>query len=558
MKKGMLRLFLAIAMVTMLLPACLKKSIAPCPIDVDCIPVDPDDPGGPPPPPPPDPNTQYITYRGIRPDDPGGMQPLDNPERGFRFYYSMYASNLTQPFWQTSYSGNLSSYIDGDEANYGNNKVRLTLINFYLTEYLHTDISATALANMQQVFDQIKSRGHKVILRFIYRAFDHNEYEELGDISRHLAQLSGFLNQHEPLIHVVQAGFVGLWGEWHSTGLEGWPLEQKVVIRKLLAAVPASRKIQVRETAFKNNAAGAFSGFIHYTYNGGGNSGYESYPALTQEQLDRIGFHNDYFILETGTSQEVGWDFAWPHADFFQVQTEGSRTTVDGEMPNDEYTRLPYGSLGGWYAGRRMRAHAYTSFNIMANYNRNLAAWQNQWVYPSQFRNDNTLVTDDYFVNQSGQETGRIAFQYIRDHLGYRFQLRSGEIPAVVAVNATATFKFRVKNFGFSKMINSRPVHLVLIDANNNVREIATGYNARDWYPTYSQYDGVHEMIQPVYIDNSYVPGHYRVGLWLPDASNDLKYNTAYSVKLANGNMEWWKDAANRYLVNIVGAFDIN
>jgi hypothetical protein len=557
MKKGFFRLFLCATLAATLLPSCIKTMHDPCEFN-DCLPEDPGgDPNPPPPPPPPDPNIQYITYRGIRPSDPHGTQPLDNPERGFRFGYSMYATNFREPWHNVDYT-NLSYYIDQHEAARANSKVRLAVIYFYLTDLLHTDISAAALANMQHIFDHIKNKGFKVILRFAYRVDDNSDYEELEDISRHLAQVRDFLYHNESLIHVVQAGFVGAWGEWHGSGLDGWPKEQNVVIRKLLATVPPSRKIQVRETSIKNNAAGAFSGFIHYTYYGQGHSGYESHPALTPAELDRIGFHNDYFILDQGTSAQVGWDYAWPHADFFQVQQQGPNTTVDGEMPNDaEYTLTPSGSLGGWYAARRMRAHGYTSFNILPNYDRNISNWANYTVHPSQFRNDNTLVTDDYFLNEYGQETGRSGFEYVRDHLGYRFQLRNGEIPRVVSVNATATFKFTIKNFGFSKMINSRRAYLVLIDANNNVREIPTGYNARDWYPTYSQYDGVHQVVQPVHIDNSYAPGHYRVGLWLPDESNELKYNTAYAVKLANGNMEWWKDASNRYLINILGALDI-
>jgi hypothetical protein len=500
---------------------------------------------------------QLIEFRGIRPDDPNGTEPIDNPERGFRFYYSMHASNLNQPFWAENYT-NITSQLDRDEPQYGNNKIRLTLINFYLTEFLHTTISANALANMQHIFDQLKNRGQKVILRFIYRAFDSDEYEELQDISTHLAQLSSFLINNEPTIHVVQAGFVGIWGEWHSSGLDGWPLEQKVVIRKLLATVPASRKIQVRETAIKNNTADAFSGFIHYTFNGGGQSGYESYPALTQAEKDRIGFHNDYFILDVGSSEQISWDYAYPDADFFQVQNEGRYTTVDGEWPEDNaYTQIPHGNLSGWAAARRMRAHGYTSFNIMANYSNNITAWKAdaQQVTASQFRNDNTLVTDDYFINQFGEEVPRTAYQYIRDHLGYRLQLRYGKFPVFMRAGKLGYFDFAVKNFGFSKMINSRPVYLVLIDGNNTVREIPTDSDARDFVATYGQDDGVYTIHKTVY--NSYAPGRYRIGIWMPDASTQLRYNPAYAVKLANRNIEWWTDPTNRYLINIVGALDV-
>ncbi|WP_205513943.1 hypothetical protein [Longitalea arenae] len=42
---------------------------------------------------------QVNSFRGIRSDDPNGTAPIDNPDRGLRLYYSMYASNMNQPFW---------------------------------------------------------------------------------------------------------------------------------------------------------------------------------------------------------------------------------------------------------------------------------------------------------------------------------------------------------------------------------------------------------------------------------------------------------------------------
>ncbi len=498
---------------------------------------------------PPPPRT--ITYRGIRPDDPGG-DPLDNPERGFRFTYSMFASNLKDPFNGPDYSGNFTSNLQADEVNYGANKVRLTHIYFYLTDYLHTTISASAFANMQRIFDFLKSNNFKVLLRFAYRVNDQSAYESLGDISTHLAQLQSFLARNESLLYVVQAGFVGLWGEWHNSGLDNFPNERNEVIRLLLQTIPASRKTQVRAPAIKNAALGAYSGYL--TYDNGSTYTPVSYPALSQDQVNRIGFHDDWFVLDQGAHPE--YDINWGTADFYQMQTEGPNTTVDGEMPaTQDFPMVADGNLGGWYAAQRMRMHGYTSFNLEANYDLNLNAWQTQVITPNQLRTDNTVVTDDYFVVSSGAEIGRIAFQYIRDHLGYRFQLRSAQIPASVLIGATAQFDLKIKNFGFSRLINYRPAYLVLIDANNNVREIPTGVNAQDWYPN-GQND-VFDIVVNLSIDNSYTPGTYRVGLWLPDASNDLRYNPAYSIKLANGTMQWWTDPGNRYLINILTTMDI-
>jgi hypothetical protein len=468
----------------------------------------------------------------------------------------MSASTLREPFSGADYFTDFSSVIQAHENGYGNNKVRIALIYFYLKDFLNTTISDAAMANMQRIFDNCKQNNLKILLRFAYWANNGDPSETLGDITTHMAQLKTFMQQNESMIYAVQAGFIGAWGEWHGTWLEGHRFEQNMVIRELLQNVPASRKILVRETAFKNNAIPAYEGSL--TYNNGISYVATGFPALPADQVNRIGFHNDWFVLDQSLHPE--WDYRYPDDDFFQVQREGPGTVVDGEMPistDPNFTEIAYGDLGGWYAARRMRAHAHTTFNLLANYDRNINAWNNQLIYPSQFRNDNTLVTDDYFLDGSGNETGRIAFQYIRDHLGYRFQLRSAQIPAYVNVGTSAAIDLKIKNFGFSKLINYRQAYLVLIDANNNVREIATGVNAQDWYPVYTQNDGVFDLVINIPIDNSYSEGTYRVGLWLPDASSDLKYNPAYAIKLANAGVQWWTDPAGHYLINILTTMSV-
>src|ERR1051326_1346738 len=150
-----------------------QKNIQEDPINcIDCDqPVDPPPP--PPPPPPPDPTIQYLSFRGIRPDDPNGRDPIDNPERGFRFEFIMRASNLTNPYFGADYSSGFSNILQSEDANYGNNKIRLAQVYFYLTDYLQGNyISPAAYSNIQYIFDQLKASGVKALLRFAYRYND--------------------------------------------------------------------------------------------------------------------------------------------------------------------------------------------------------------------------------------------------------------------------------------------------------------------------------------------------------------------------------------------------
>lgn len=478
------------------------------------------------------------------------MEPLPNPERGFRLEHIMKANDLLNPYHKINYSNSMSTLISKDESNF-NEKTKLTQLYFYLTDYLKTSIPDQAFRNMQKIFDEIKKSGYKVVLLFAYRYDNNCRYETYGDIKKHLAQLKPFLQKNESLIYAFQAGFVGLWGEWHHSGLDNSPYHKKALIRDILQTIPGSRKMQVREPVYKTNA----SGFITRNTN----SQIEYFP-LSPEEYNRIGFQNAYFVLDQGPHSQ--WDYRWPDADYFMVEKEALSTVVDGEMPydgNSEYTfnMIAYGNQGGWQAAKRMRAHAHTSFSVMHNYMTNIAAWKKQLLSAQHFRSNKVYVTDDYFVNQQGQEVSRTAYEYIRDHLGYRFQLNQATFPMSINRGESANFSIGLKNFGFAPLINKRPVYLVLIDENNNVLEFLTGADARKWLPVNATNNETYTFSHSVNFNNSLNSGLYKVGLWMPDGSDDLKYNTNYAIRFANENVEWWKDSDNKFLINIIGNLQV-
>ena len=208
-----------------------------------------------------DSNTQYLVFRGIRPDDPGGKEAIDNPERGFRFEFIMKANDLVNPYHGVNYTNNFKHILQSEEVSYGNNKIKLAQVYFYLTDYLQRDIESSALQNMQYIFDQCRHAGIKIILRFAYRTHNGSPYASLSDVTKHLAALKNFLAKNESGIYAIQAGMLGKWGEWHHSDYDQDAGAQGLVIRALLKNVPPSKKILVRETAFKSNAIASRNGY---------------------------------------------------------------------------------------------------------------------------------------------------------------------------------------------------------------------------------------------------------------------------------------------------------
>ena len=467
-----------------------------------------------------------------------------------RLEHSVKVNDLSNPYQPITFY-NLSDILQRDEQRY-TETTRLTQLYFYLTSYMGTSIPDAAFQNMQKVFDNVKKSGYKVILIFAYRYDETCAFETYGDIKRHLSQLKPFLLKNESLIFSVQAGFLGLWGEWHATGLDNSPYHKKVVIRDLLNAIPPGRKLQVRETQYKADAAG----YIKRTAGGP----IEYYP-LTNEEYNRIGFQNAYLVLEQGPYAQ--WDYRWPDDDYFFVKKECLATVVDGEMPYDgagayNFNDIAHGTLGGWKAIERMREHAYSSFSVVHNFKVNISAWKHQLVTPDMFYSHDLAISEDYFLDQHARIIPRPAYEYIRDHLGYRFEMKEAHIPVYVNRGDSATFTIDLKNFGFAPLINKRPVYLVLIDEQGNVTEFRTTVDPRQWMPVQSRSDASQTIKHTERVTEALSPGIYKVGLWLPDEDPELRYNNEYAIQFANGNIEYWKDAAGKFLINVIGSFKIN
>jgi hypothetical protein len=188
----------------------------------------------------------------------------------------------------------------------------------------------------------------------------------------------------------------------------------------------------------------------------------------------------------------------------------------------------------------------------------NITAWKSQYVSRQQFINASVPIDDDYFMDQSGADISRTAYEYIRDHLGYRLQLVKAAIPKSSTRGQTANFSIDLKNYGFAPLINKRPCYFVLINENNQVFEFPVDTDPRQWLPVHAPGSSVYSINDTIELSNILIPGRYKIGLWLPDDSDMLRYNNNYAIRLANGNMEWWRDAGNKYLVNIIGGFELH
>ena len=521
------------------------------------------------------PPTRLITYRGLRPTDPGGRLGLRNPERGWRIE-TVIAEPPRKTFGPAHHlSGKVAPLYQEDWWMLDAGRFEpfgLTLVQAYcyLTEFADRAISEEKLALLQESLDNLRHRGLKAVLRFAYeRDMGLKEGPTLDWILRHLDQLEPLVRRHVDVIYVLQAGFIGAWGEWHSAAriAQDDYVARAALIKRLLEALPAERMLQVRVPKYKRLAlaqpALAAMGEV------GEHNAFSSVPAA------RIGFHNDGFLA--GPSDGGTWPepphFGGPgNPEFDSMTRESAFVPVDGELFWSDQGFDGKAARGkgvdGLNAAVRMRLHHYSSFSLAHSYSEregqpySIDHWLSATVTPESLRGAAMPIADGWFEDGFGQPVTRTQFEYLQDHLGYRLELQSARIPERVTVGAGFRVEIELINRGFSTLHNLRPVILALLDRTGKVTELPVrDADPRQWQPfrpgDAAYQPMVHRITWTGNLPATVRPGWQQIGLWLPDAAGSLRHDPRYALRVANRDVPWWTDVLGRFGINLLGVIEV-
>jgi len=501
------------------------------------------------------PATQTIEYHGIRPTDPGGRMGLRNPERGWRIE-TLFAEPPGAPVWGPAnhLKDRLTpAYSDAwwilDAARYEPDGLTLAQTYAYLDGFIDRPLDAKKLALIDEGLATLRRRGLKAVLRFAYeKDMDRRGGPKLDTILGHIGQLKPIIRKNADVILVLQAGFVGAWGEWHSSthGLEKDHAALGAIVAGVLDALPPDLMTQVRVPKYKRWVL--------------------EQPGLAH-LAPRIGFHDDGFLAGTtdGGTWPEGPHFANPGNPEFDVMTrECPSLLVDGEL----FWSDQGGKIDGIRAAARLMLHHYASFSIAHSYSEregkpySIDDWIRAPLSIERAREARLSISDGYFEDGSGASIARTAFEYIRDHLGYRLELKRAEFAARIRTGDEVSFAIELANRGFSTIHNPRPVFLALIAPDERVVAlVAEGVEPRAWQP-HAPDDPeakplVHSFSIRARIPKDIDPGWHLAGLWLPDGYESLRMDPRYAVRVANRDAPWWTDGAGRYGINILGRIEV-
>ncbi|MDE6366794.1 MAG: DUF4874 domain-containing protein, partial [Muribaculaceae bacterium] len=141
------------------------------------------------------------------------------------------------------------------------------LFNVYVLDDCRdgNDLPQSVLDMLDANMEALRRNGLKTVLRFCY-SYGENDYPRdmpWEVTERHIDQLAPHLRANSDVIALLEAGFIGSWGEWYYTdnyGFEPRTFEDYAARRRLLAklheVLPADRFVAVRYPAAKTSIFG--------------------------------------------------------------------------------------------------------------------------------------------------------------------------------------------------------------------------------------------------------------------------------------------------------------
>lgn len=373
------------------------------------------------------------------------------------------------------------------------------------------ELSEDSLNALNKTLQNIKKNNGSVIIRFAYDGFNGTKdlEPELSMLLTHIKQLKPVFYQNKDVISYVELGFFGPWGEMHSSSI--CTLENvSLALDAMLDSVPENITIGVRTPAYYAHFAGLDRNNLNENI------------TTPDSKYYRIGLYNDGYL---GSESDLG-TFANRAIETDWLKKQATHTFYGGEVVANYASGTPLNTVS-YIAQEGFITHT-TYLNLRWN-NNVIDEWKNT-IYDG---------TDLLYKGENG-------FNYINNHLGYRFVLKESKLTTNIKKNDPLLIKLQIENVGFANLINKKKTTLVL-QSDDNTYEINTNINPTKWLSK-----SISSV--PIVIANlpeNIVVGEYKVYLRISCYGNLENDNNYQAIRFANNNIYNEEIGAN-YIGKIV------
>ena len=417
------------------------------------------------------------------------QEQFPNPERGFYIQHSA-RFRVGQPDPAPLRVSSLESHYGQDVS---------LVLRFYVYETSReSPLGESQLALIAEDAAALRAAGLKAIVRIGYTVDPSDPDAPLPVILQHLSQLGPVFEAEADVIATMQAGFIGTWGEWHSSsnGLDTTE-SRRAVLEAILDALPVRRSVAVRTPRYKQDI---FERSVAL----------RAIEAFTGTDLSRTGHHNDCFLA---SDSDFG-TYLDPVEEKAYLGHETRYVPMGGETCNP----FPPRSL------------CPTALEELA---------QLHWSYLN--RTYHPGVLDSWTDGDCMEE--------VRRRLGYRLRMVSATLPDGVRPGDAMAVHLELANDGFAAPYNPRGLELVLRHGGSGaVYDVALPDDPRRWVPTSHE---VHTVDAAILMPRDLPAGDYELLLSLPDPEPRLYDNPRFAIRLAHSNA-WEAATGYNYLLHSV------
>jgi len=405
------------------------------------------------------------------------LDKIENPDQGF--YRPIYVR-----LNENGATFNKNIINDGTQLYH----LRIDLCSFS-TAAGGTDKPLTdgALEGLNSVFQTLQDREKSAIVRFAYDPAyggKANMEPDFNVLLGHIRQASAILNKFTTAITAMEAGFIGPWGEMHTSKISDSAHTSALIDEILKNTVSFPVLVRTPKKIYD---------YLGITVNDA-----ENYIIGENTAAYRLGLHNDGYL---GSENDLG------------TYTDRAKDTAFLERTN---SHLPYGGEAVIPS-----SPLHNIENCLPEMNKLSLSYLNvEW---------NNAVIEKWkttcYTSACGNEKNyynQTAFTYIQNRLGYRLVLKNSKITYSVS-RRSLNIKLKTENVGFGNMYKQKQTIFYLTDESGNV---AYSFPAQKYCG-----ENAFEFSQKIKLAN----GRYRIYFCAYGEKIDGK--PAYALRFANNNI---------------------
>ena len=306
-------------------------------------------------------------------------------------------------------------------------------------------LDETFFKNWRTTFENCRKNGCMIAMRFRYDEdgvadCEPATFDLLLDHVRQIKE-NGILSDYSDIITHIESGFIGKWGEQHGSKFAVVSNKAKLV-DALVNAVPENIGITVRTPdTFAEWAGVKRSQLLDENIRAAAEASSDSEKRRILSK--RIGMYDDGYM---GSDSDLG-----------TYSDRALETSWLGSVTTDTY-------FGGEFSYEPENAYTFETYlpkNAIPEMYKTHLSYINGNIFPKykefEFNADYSVPGVD-----NSAYYGENCFQFIRDHIGYRFVLRKSELTPTAVQGGELKLHFNVENTGFANPVPHTKNYIIL------------------------------------------------------------------------------------------------